>query len=59
MRALEYRNLRETGMLDAKRPDQVEDNIAAMDMLPLSEENMKRICDIYERHIRWEVHHLP
>ena len=46
-------------MRDTKRPDLVEDNLAAMEILPLSEESMERIRDIYERHIRWEVHHLP
>ncbi|MDQ3792802.1 MAG: aldo/keto reductase, partial [Actinomycetota bacterium] len=42
----------------AKRLDQVEDNLAAIDMPPLSEETMERIRDIYDRHVRPEVHHL-
>jgi len=41
----------------AKRPDQVADNLAADEMLPLSEEAMNRIREIYDRHIRPEVHH--
>jgi aryl-alcohol dehydrogenase-like predicted oxidoreductase len=42
----------------AKRPDQVEDNVAAADMPPLSDEVMDRIREIYDRSIRQEVHHL-
>ena len=42
----------------AKRPDQVEDNLAAAEMTPLSGEVMDRIRGIYDRHIRPEVHHL-
>jgi aryl-alcohol dehydrogenase-like predicted oxidoreductase len=42
----------------AKRLDQVEDNLAAIDMPPLSEETMERIRDIYDRYVRREVHHL-
>ncbi len=42
----------------AKRPDQVEDNLAAAEMSPLSEEAMDRIREIYDRHVRPEVHHL-
>ncbi len=42
----------------AKRPDQVEDNVAAADMPPLSDEVMDRIREIYDRSIRPEVHHL-
>jgi aryl-alcohol dehydrogenase-like predicted oxidoreductase len=41
----------------AKRPDQVEDNVAAADMPPLSDEVMDRIREIYDRSIRPEVHH--
>src|SRR5215218_4892015 len=41
----------------AKRPDQVEDNLAAAEMPPLSEDTMDRIRGIYDRHIRPEVHH--
>ncbi len=42
----------------AKRPDQVDDNVAAADMPPLSDEVMDRIREIYDRNIRQEVHHL-
>jgi aryl-alcohol dehydrogenase-like predicted oxidoreductase len=42
----------------AKRTDQVDDNVAAADMPPLSDEVMDRIREIYDRNIRQEVHHL-
>ncbi len=42
----------------AKRTDQVDDNLAAADMPPLSDEVMDRIRRIYDRSIRPEVHHL-
>jgi aryl-alcohol dehydrogenase-like predicted oxidoreductase len=42
----------------AKRPAQVEDNVAADELLPLSDEDMDRIREIYDRHVRPEVHHL-
>ena len=42
----------------AKRTDQVDDNVAAADMPPLSGEVMDRIRQIYDRDIRREVHHL-
>jgi aryl-alcohol dehydrogenase-like predicted oxidoreductase len=42
----------------AKRTDQVDDNVAAADMAPLSDELMDRIRRIYDRNIRPEVHHL-
>ena len=42
----------------AKRPEQVEDNLAAAEMPPLSGETMDRIRQIYDRHVRQEVHHL-
>jgi aryl-alcohol dehydrogenase-like predicted oxidoreductase len=41
----------------AKRPDQVEDNVAAADLQPLPEETMLKIKEIYERSIRPQVHH--
>ncbi len=41
-----------------KRPDQVEDNVAAADMEPLSAQTMSRIREVYDRRIRPEVHHL-
>jgi len=40
-----------------KNPTQVEDNVAAAEMPPLSEETMERVKDIYDRSIRAEVHH--
>ena len=42
----------------AKRPEQVEDNLAAAEMPALSGETMGRIREIYDRHVRPEVHHL-
>ena len=42
----------------AKRPEQVESNVAAAGMPPLSEETMQRIRGIYDRSVRPEVHHL-
>jgi aryl-alcohol dehydrogenase-like predicted oxidoreductase len=42
----------------AKRPEQVEDNVVAAAMPPLSEETMERIRGIYDHHVRPEVHHL-
>ncbi|HEU4492848.1 MAG TPA: aldo/keto reductase [Rubrobacteraceae bacterium] len=42
----------------AKRPEQVEDNVAAATMPPLSEEAMEQIRGIYDHHVRPEVHHL-
>ncbi len=41
----------------AKRPDQVEENLKAADALPLSDETMKKIQDVYDRLVRSEVHH--
>jgi aryl-alcohol dehydrogenase-like predicted oxidoreductase len=41
----------------AKRPDQAEDNLAAAEMPPLSDETMDRIREIYDRYVRSEVHH--
>jgi aryl-alcohol dehydrogenase-like predicted oxidoreductase len=42
----------------AKRPDQVEDNVAAADLPPLSDDTMQRVSDVYDRLIRPQVHHL-
>ena len=42
----------------AKRPEQVEDNVAAAELPPLSEAEMDRVRDVYDRMIRPEVHHL-
>jgi aryl-alcohol dehydrogenase-like predicted oxidoreductase len=41
-----------------KNPSQVEDNVAASQMPPLSEEAMRRAREIYEEYVRDEVHHL-
>jgi aryl-alcohol dehydrogenase-like predicted oxidoreductase len=41
----------------AKRPDQAEDNLAAAEMSPLPDGVMDRIREIYDRHVRPEVHH--
>src|SRR5919107_1408869 len=38
----------------ARRPEQVEDNLAAAEMPPLSSETMARISEIYDRHVRPE-----
>ena len=41
----------------AKRPEQVEENISAADLPPLSEEVMRQISALYEEQIRPQVHH--
>ena len=41
----------------AKRPDQVDENLRAADLPPLSDETMSAIEDIYNRQIRPHVHH--
>ena len=41
----------------AKRPEQVEENISAADLPPLSEEVMRQIRALYEEQIRPQVHH--
>jgi aryl-alcohol dehydrogenase-like predicted oxidoreductase len=41
----------------AKNPMQVEDNAAASDLPPLSEEIMDRVRGIYEKYIMEDVHH--
>ena len=40
-----------------KNPRQVEENVAAAEMSPLSEEIMERAREIYDGHVREEVHH--
>src|SRR5215210_549393 len=40
-----------------KNPSQVEDNVAAAQMDPLPDEAMRRAREIYEGHVREEVHH--
>ena len=42
----------------AKRPDQAEDNLRAADLPPLSDSTMAKIREIYDRHLRPEVHQL-
>jgi aryl-alcohol dehydrogenase-like predicted oxidoreductase len=41
-----------------KNPSQVEDNVAAVEMAPLSDETMARAKEIYDAEIRPEVHNL-
>jgi aryl-alcohol dehydrogenase-like predicted oxidoreductase len=41
----------------AKRPEQVQENVAAADLAPLPEEIMARAHEIYDRMIRPQVHH--
>src|ERR687894_300955 len=41
-----------------KNPAQVEDNVAAAAMPPLSDESMRRAEEVYDTEIRPEVHHL-
>jgi aryl-alcohol dehydrogenase-like predicted oxidoreductase len=40
-----------------KNPSQVEDNVAAAEMPPLSDETMERAREIYDSYVRNEVHH--
>jgi aryl-alcohol dehydrogenase-like predicted oxidoreductase len=40
----------------AKRPSQAEDNAAAAALPPLSRETMDKIREIYERHVKTQVH---
>ena len=42
----------------AKRPAQAEDNIRAAGLPPLSDATMAKIREIYDRHIRPQVHQL-
>jgi aryl-alcohol dehydrogenase-like predicted oxidoreductase len=41
-----------------KNPFQVEDNVAASEMAPLSDETTRRVREIYDQYVRPEVHHL-
>jgi aryl-alcohol dehydrogenase-like predicted oxidoreductase len=41
----------------AKRPEQAAENAEAADLPPLSEDTMDAVRDIYNRHIRGQVHH--
>ena len=40
-----------------KRPQQVEENCAAADLPPLSEDTMAAVRRIYDQHARPQVHH--
>jgi aryl-alcohol dehydrogenase-like predicted oxidoreductase len=42
----------------ARRPDQVAENVAALDFPPLSSEVMRRVKEIYEARVRASVHQL-
>jgi aryl-alcohol dehydrogenase-like predicted oxidoreductase len=39
-----------------KRPQQVEDNVAASQLPPLSEEQMEKVRQVYDKYIREQVH---
>src|SRR6267142_1473810 len=41
----------------AKRPSQAEENCAAADFPSLSRETMEKIRELYERHVKQQVHH--
>ncbi|MBN1889806.1 MAG: aldo/keto reductase [Thermoflexales bacterium] len=41
----------------AKRPSQVEDNVAAADLPPLSDATMQQVRAVYDKSIRQHVHH--
>jgi len=41
----------------AKRPAQVEENVKAADLPPLSNETMKQVREVYDRLVRPHVHH--
>lgn len=41
----------------AKRPSQVDDNVAAGNLPPLKPETMQKVAEIYQRLIRPQVHH--
>lgn len=40
----------------AKRAEQVESNVAAADLPPLTDEQMRQVAAIYDRHVRGQVH---
>jgi aryl-alcohol dehydrogenase-like predicted oxidoreductase len=42
----------------AKRPSQVDDNVASADLPPIPDATMKALRAVYERRIRERVHHL-
>ena len=41
----------------AKRPEQVEENVGAADLPPLSQETMSKVRETYDRLVRPQVHH--
>ncbi|HEY0867451.1 MAG TPA: aldo/keto reductase [Fimbriimonas sp.] len=41
----------------AKRPDQAEDNCAASDLPPLTDDTMRRVREVYESRVKPYVHH--
>jgi aryl-alcohol dehydrogenase-like predicted oxidoreductase len=41
----------------AKRPAQVEENVAAADLAPIPESTMDKVREIYERRVKSRVHH--
>ena len=41
----------------AKRPDQVDQNVAASDLPPLSDQQMRTAAQVYDRYARPHVHH--
>jgi aryl-alcohol dehydrogenase-like predicted oxidoreductase len=41
----------------AKRPSQVEENVAAADLPALSDETMRKVREVYERLVQPQVHH--
>jgi len=42
----------------AKRPAQVEENVKAADLPPLSDDRMKLIRSVYDEFIRHDAHHF-
>ena len=41
----------------AKRPSQAEQNVAAADLPPLTDEQMQAVRNVYDRYVRAQVHH--
>lgn len=41
----------------AKRPEQVDGNVAASDLSPLTDHQMRQVREIYDRHVRTHIHH--
>jgi aryl-alcohol dehydrogenase-like predicted oxidoreductase len=41
----------------AKRPDQAEDNVRAADLPPLTEAQMAKVRDVYDKYVHDQVHH--